>query len=503
MDLDLQSTLLAYEHTMRADPFNVGALCEIGKSLNQLKRTQEARKCQKAAVDALKRAIRAKDADLALQIEARIYTAFVRTVEDENHYYRCFSEWREDMARLGRQLRSPQPTGGDPDRIAFYVHTGYILGHTEVLFKMLENIPPDRAANLMLRIYVLAEFDQAFLNRAKKIGVAVIAIATCMPSGDSSTWLERFLYLRDRLREDNVGVCVWVSAPDMAAFGLSLRLAPVQIFWALRFHPITGSYIDGYITYGAKHERKRVFGKQEWAVCPVPLAIDSSPVDAVAKTNLRASFPEKFLLGTLARADKIDSAPFLSCVTEILQQHPGAGYLWTGKSRHTGIDRYFRDAGIADRCHFVGWVDTRLYASMLDLFLETFPFGCGVTGYQALGFGTPLLSYFAPNTVFGMQYWHEFSANHGDHAAGGATAVTEEALAKYPVLCAKDPVHYVALAGKIIDDPSFRAAAAEAGQWFFEKEINNTRDYSARFFDTIAEIARKKLAVRTNATTPS
>jgi hypothetical protein len=36
----------------------------------------------------------------------------------------------------------------------------------------------------------------------------------------------------------------------------------------------------------------------------------------------------------------------------------------------------------------VGWVDTPLYAAILDVFLETFPLGCGITGYQAIDEGT-------------------------------------------------------------------------------------------------------------------
>ena len=78
----------------------------------------------------------------------------------------------------------------------------------------------------------------------------------------------------------------------------------------------------------------------------------------------------------------------------------------------------------------------------------------------------------------------------------------EEVLARYPVLCAKDPAHYVALAGRIIDDPAFRAAVSAAGKRFFEDEINNSAVYATRFFDTIAEIARNKLGVPGAAATP-
>ena len=195
--------------------------------------------------------------------------------------------------RLGRRFRNEHPSGGDSNRIAFYLHTGFMLGHTEVMFKMIENIPRERRESLVLRIYVLTKFDQMFLDRAQKIGVEVLPLATCVPGGHASPWLDRYLYLRDHLRRDDIGVCVWVSSPDLAAFALSMRLAPVQIFWALRFHAIAGPFIDGYITYGAKHDLKQMFGKQEWRVCPVPLAIDASPVADVSEgAEMRACFPE-------------------------------------------------------------------------------------------------------------------------------------------------------------------------------------------------------------------
>ena len=500
-EFDLATVLFAYERTLRTDPSNVRALCEIGTALNQFKRVQEARKCYKAAVAVLKGLIRAGDADAALNVEAMIYVAFVKIVEDEQHYYRCFADWRDDMARFGRRFHQPGQTRGDPDRIAFYLHTGFILGHTEVMFKILENIARERRAKLTLRIYVLGEYSQKFVARTQRLGVETVLLANCLPRGDASSWFERFRYLRDHMQHDRVGVCVWVSSPDCAAFALSMRLAPVQIFWALRFHPVTGPYIDGFITYGAKPERERTFGKQAWRVCPVPLAIDATPVDAAARAGLRARFPEPFLLGTLAREEKINSAPFLDAVTNILRQNPGAGFIWTGKTRHAGIERHFHAAGVANRCHFEGWVDTRLYASALDLFLESFPLGCGITGYQALGAGTPLLSYFAANTIFGMQFWH--AATGGSGVAASAPRPSEQALSKYPVLCARDPADYVALANRLIADPAFRSAAGTAGKRFFDEEINNAMYYSARFFDTVAAIAETRLPAAPNSAAAS
>jgi len=103
-----------------------------------------------------------------------------------------------------------------------------------------------------------------------------------------------------------------------------------------------------------------------------------------------------------------------------------------------------------------------------------------VTGYQALGAGTPLLSYRAENTVWGMQF------HHAAADAGGA--------ADYPVLHARSVPEYVAHAGRLITDPAYRAAVGARGKAFFDAELGNAAAYSRRFFDTIAAITERTLA---------
>jgi predicted O-linked N-acetylglucosamine transferase (SPINDLY family) len=221
----------------------------------------------------------------------------------------------------------------------------------------------------------------------------------------------------------------------------------------------------------------------------VPLALDPRTPAPADVTALRARFPEKVLLGTLAREEKISSAPFLEAVAEILKRNPQCGYIWTGKAQHPGIASFFQRHGLASRCHFVGWVDTPLYAAILDLFLETFPLGCGITGYQAMGARVPLVSFLDSNTVFGMQYWSGLMAR-----AGTREQVTRAALDEYPVLCALDAKDYVELATRAINDGQFRESWREREARFYAEEIAGIARYSQRFFAAIDEVARRKAA---------
>lgn len=471
------------QKVLQSEPDNVYALCQIGKRLAEIGREQEARKCYRAAVEALRRAARAGDVQSALDFEFAIYKAFVKTVEEEQHYFRCFADWKDDLVMLGRRFRDPDtPSPMAPSRIAFFLQTGYILGHTQVLLKMLESRPRGGGLNLEPRVYILDDYEPAFIERCRAATAEVISVKDAL--GQYAPWDTRFLWLRERFKQDRVGVCVWVSVPTMATFALSMRLAPVQIFWALRFHPITGPYIDGYITWGAPGEKTRRYGKQDWAVAPMPLAIEDSPPESREVARVRGRFPGKVLLGTLAREEKIYSPPYLRAVAEILAANPQCVFLWTGRAEHPGIAGFFRSAGVAERCHFVGWVDTLAYASALDIFLETFPVGSGVTALQALGTGTPLLSYLHPETIFGTYFWPEVTG-------GGEPAL--DAPDRFPILCARDAAEYVALATRLVVEASWRERAGARGREFFLEEQRRAPVYAARFFELVERIASAKL----------
>ena len=126
-------------------------------------------------------------------------------------------------------------------------------------------------------------------------------------------------------------------------------------------------------------------------------------------------------------------------------------------------------------------MDGPLYAAALDLFLETFPLGCGITGYQAIDAGVPLLSYADANTVFGMQYWEEVGA--------GRRPLERETLDRYPVLAARDPAEYVELASRLADDAAFRERWREREGRFRAEEIADIGRYSRRVFETLEAIA--------------
>ena len=485
--VDSKAVLEQLERIYRTQPNNLPGICEAGNVAHRLGLEEAAQEAFSRSVDLLVRIIQTGNADAAMAAELMVYKSFVKAVEDEGHYERAFGRWREPMAQLGRRFGKDLPAAPwRRERVGFVFHSGVLLGHTEVLLRLLESVDRTRFEP---RIYALTMSTPEFNERIAKLGLPVETFPDKPRPGGAPGMLERAQWLRQRLAQDETPCAVWVSLPVAATFMLAMKVAPVQIFWSLKYHPVRLPEIDGYLTYGSWGETQRQFHGQAWTVCPVPLALDPRPVDAAARAQVRARFPQRILLGSIAREEKLDSRPFLESVAEILRRNPDTGYLWTGRHFHPGIAAFFAERGLARRAHFVGWVDTPLYAAALDLFLETFPLGCGITGYQALAAGVPLISYLEENTVFGMQYWSELMAR-----AGGREKVDRALLDEYPVLCARDPREYVEIASRVLSDPAFRDAWKARETRYFDAEIRGIARYSRRFFDAIGAVTERSLA---------
>ena len=116
------------------------AVCRLGGEAQRVGATAVATKAFDAAVQFLRHFIRAGDAEAALAVEVAIYEFLVKGVEDEDHYERCFSRWRDEMAALARANRIAVAASFpvSPRRVGFVFHNGVVLGHTEVLFRLLQ-----------------------------------------------------------------------------------------------------------------------------------------------------------------------------------------------------------------------------------------------------------------------------------------------------------------------------------------------------------------------------
>jgi len=442
---------------------------------------------------------RAADADrfgLALMLEAQAYTAYVVAQESEQHFRRAFALWSDFMRAAGRRAAAAAPAvapapAGEIPRVAFFLHSGGMLAHTRVLFEFLDALRLLQPRPLEAVIFHRGRASAEFAQRAAALGVACHALAG---SGGASEDYEALLSLRRQIATQGITAIVWLSVATHMGFAFAMRVAPVQIWWALKYHSLDYPEIDGRLTAASAGATKRVGGKL-WR--SAPLAADDwfRPELAASAAQLRARYAEHDLLfACLGREEKLNSEPFLEAVAQLLQRCPRAGFLWTGRERLTAIEARLQALGVGARCHYIGWVDTKLYAQVIDVFLDSFPFPCAFTLYEAMAAGKAVVSFASAESA-------ETGLNGllGPLLAGESGTPDEQARARaifggeaHPLFfCANRPERYVELAETLAGDAALRRAAGEANRAFVQAFLSDrermARTVARHLLELIAE----------------
>jgi hypothetical protein len=343
----------------------------------------------------MRRALDAGRYGLALMLETHAYGAYVLHKESGHHFREAMGVWTDAMREAGRNaaevLPALPPSGpASLPAVAFYLHSRSVLGHTQILVEFLEAHAKLERPMIRPHVFVRAAAVAELRERLAAIAVPCHELEKD-PSDGGERDFHALLRLREQIAAQQIGAVVWVSVALHMAFAFSLRVAPVQIWWAMKYHSLEFPEIDGYLTNQSAGSTKQVEGKL-WRSAPLASQDWYRPQLELKAAEIRALYGQHALLfGCIGREEKINSAPFLRTVARILQACPQAGFLWSGRERSSAIQSALESLGVAARCHYIGWVDTKLYAQVLDIFLDSFPFPCGFTLYEAMAAAKPVV----------------------------------------------------------------------------------------------------------------
>lgn len=330
--------------------------------------------------------------ELALSLEMSWYQSLVKKVESDEHYAACFKQHADSLWSAGRRMSPGPAVQGDANCIAFVAQNSVLLGHTEVMLLVMEDWR-HRYPQLRLMFVGFTPCQPDLMKRLDALGVEIITPKEQLKPLQLAAWL------RSSLAAENVGTAVWLSLPLWVPFLFGYRIANRQVFWSLKFHAVHLG--DDVVHIGMTKARDgvvNIHGKP-WLAFQPPLAVAIHQRDADTRAELRGGYNDKFLFATLAREEKFNSPRFADTVARILKRCPGSLFMFTGREISPVLEKALVEHGVVEQAMFIGWVDTELYANLIDCFLETFPFGCGVTGMQALSHGTPVVSLWDADTL--------------------------------------------------------------------------------------------------------
>jgi hypothetical protein len=298
------------------------------------------------------------------------------------------------------------------------------------------------------------------------------------------------------MQKDEISVAIYVQCSTFfIIFASAVKLAPVQVFFSMAAE---GTFrlpeLDGYLA-GSLFEDKIMLHGYEWRAVIGAIGADTiysktPEQDLQRAQQIRSQFPaDAILFGSMGRTQKIDNDMFLDIVAEILYHHPQAIFLWFGKEELPSVKEKMQARGILERCLFQGWVNIHEYSSgVLDIHLDSYPFGTGVTMFVSMALGIPGVFFHQTEDTVGIgssilsmgdiaiyPAWSGSSGTIEQH--NRIRAIFTDETGENLFLHAVNAQEYIAYVHRLIDDKVFRQKVGEACQKFmrFMDEINRDK----------------------------
>jgi len=452
---------------------------------------------QQFALPYLQALIKKGMVDFALSIETQIYVRYLRTGgEDyEERFVRSTRKWYPMMEEMGEKvaeaLKLPPNKGltkKNNNKIAFFIHNESTLAHIGTVFSILESYKNRGVRWFEATVYAMDGFSQEMRDSFAEHGVDVVNLGELRPG---TAYLHRFLHLRELLRENNTERLVWVCLTTMMCFAFGLRIAREQIWFC-------GSFYRGLDIKNIDHRALNMIladkvyeNDNEWNVMQFSIRNLCKPIDDINDEVQQAReslIQGKFdcIVGVLAREQKIQDKHYIEAVANILKKNPTTLFVWTGVRHDPTVQSFIDEFGIQEQSKYLGWVDTAVYCHVIDIFLDSFPFPCGVTLYQAMAAGKASISLRTSDAI-----------KMGVH---GQLLSVFENLPQYKVeepgatrlreifgqegerfLCYDQVDDYITIASKLINDRDFRFSIANTNKLladeFFMDDLKMSRSF--------------------------
>jgi hypothetical protein len=280
--------------------------------------------------------------------------------------------------------------------IAFFVHAASTLAHVQILYMALEAIQAQASKNFIPKVFVLSGFSEEMKQWFDSIGVEIQFIEKINPQSRHSV-IDQLVWLRRHLEKERIDFLVWTCLPIFLSFVAGFKLAHRQVWFSIKFHPRSIHEMDGYIALHHVFSRKTELMQREWRTVPAGSKNLFDPSLLEQAQVVRQKFSEfDVIFGTLAREETMATPAFLKMIIKILRENPKAIWLYTGRKNSPVISGHMVQAGLLNQVKFIGWVDTRLYAQVIDIYVDCWPLGSGLTAAQAMAAGVPYVFYCGP-----------------------------------------------------------------------------------------------------------
>jgi len=418
--------------------------------------------------------------DLTLILESLSYHFYVKKVENAVHFKNAYLRLKQPLIRDGSFLRSrlsPFPKANHTiPRIGFFLPSAALLAHTQNLVTFLRGLGCLTPKVIEPVVYVLGPRMPPLDNVLRPLDIKVVYLW----EAQELLPIDSYVSLRTEAVTDGIAAMVFVSNVTGMSFLTAMGVAPVHIWWSMKYRGLKLPNLDGYMDMSQLFEQKRTLDGVTWFGCHAALPPLTNPKAAPVAAQMRVDsrlMDGTIVLGCIGREEKLLNRAYAAALAEIMRRCPNTEYIWSGRAQPPEFVAWLKEEGIDDRCTFIGWVDTKLYAQVLDIFVDSFPFASGHTAYEAMAVGKPIVVLLTPEameTSTASAVMPAFEGRAGTPADQNRvreifTAADGSTLLPF----VSDVESYIDQTQRLVNDADFRAAVGNAGKVFVEEYMRD------------------------------
>ena len=441
--------------------------------------------------------------DCARFLDEKIAVEYVKQSESLARYERISMAAGPVLAGIGAAARgvlgvTAAETDPGPDqslRVGFVLNTDARLAHAEVLVTFLRGLKTLTPTPIAPTVYVSEAGDgqSPLAHEVQALGAKYVQRPD--DTGHPMAWL------RDMAVRDGVSAMVFVSIKAYLAFAAGFRVAPVVVWWSMKYQVQWVPEIDSYLTVGDFFQEWRMVRGKMWRACRAayPPLVDDNPT--VTRSAFRARFgltEHDVVLACIGREEKMLDPAYLDAVAAIMTACPETRFIWTGRPvRSAEVAAELEQRGIAGRCRHLGWLDdTKAAARALDIFVDSFPFASGFTALEAMAAGKPVVVLRTPEAMESSSATSLVAAYDGltgrpDEQAEVRRLYTDSDGRSLLPYVATIP-EYIALAVRMSRDAAYRDRVGAAGRAYAERFARDERTFAATTCRHLIDIVREK-----------
>jgi hypothetical protein len=445
-------------------------------------------------------------ASYALWLESLTYERLIKAHETELHFAGVYAKmaspleaigkgWRTDGERLDVKPPAPAPV------VAFWLPGAAILAHTQQLLTLLHALRDEedkgKGAKIRPVVYILSPTQAEAKRVFEATGWPVHFLGDWERPQHPLPMMQMLARVDARVYADNAQALVFVSTPVFMTTASAMRLAPVNIWWSMKWYALPGAYdVDEFMT--PRRGDTIELAERTWSCGHVCLPTLADPARAPSRRILRDRFKiadNQVAIAFFGREDKL-TPQYGAAVATLLEANADAVFVYTGRTRRPEFENAFRH--VAARCRYIGWVDVSATIWAIDVYADSFPMGSGHTAFAAMQAGVPVLTLMTPDNEKNSAAAHfmEILDNEDDPdwlEAVGLVSDEIDDLALAPYCFSNEEWH--ALLCELIQDPERRAEMGKAQQKFLHRFLMDAPLYAQKTSRIILNAIARKAGV--------